>query len=107
MQHGRAMAIEHAFGVARCARGVAKRAGRLLIELRPLKVGALVGHDLFVTEHVRAISLRHVFAGGHDHPALDTRALTSDALDQRPKVWVEEDVAVLGMVDDVNNLLGK
>ena len=98
------MAVEHAFRVARGTRGVAERAGCLLVQLRPLKISALSRHDLFIAEHVRPIGLRHVLAGGHDDPALNTRALASDALDQRPEVGIKKDVAIFSMVDDVDDL---
>ena len=98
------MTIEHAFGVPRGTRGVAERAGCLLVQLGPLKVSALRRHDLFVTEHISAVGLRHVLAGGHDDPALNTRALASDAFDQRPEVGVKENIAIFGMVDDVDDL---
>ena len=67
-------------------------------------MGALRRHDLFVTEHIGAVGLRHVLAGGHDDPALNTRALASDTFDQRPEVGVKENIAIFGMVDDVDDL---
>ena len=39
VQHGRAMAVEHALRIARRAGGVAERAGGVLVEARPDEVG--------------------------------------------------------------------
>ncbi|CAI8398518.1 MAG: Uncharacterised protein [Halieaceae bacterium] len=99
------MAVEHAFRVARGARGVAERAGRLLVEFGPFKISSLRRHDFFVAKHIRAIGVRHVLAGGHDDPALNTCALAGDPLDQGPEVGVKEDVAIFSVIDDVDDLL--
>ena len=104
VEHGGAMAVEHAFGVARSARGVTERAGRLLVQLGPCKFSTLGRHDLLVAKHIGSIGLWHVLTGGHNDPALDTRALASDPLDQGPEVGVKEDVAIFGVIDDVDDL---
>ena len=44
VQHGGTVAVEHALGVTRRARRIAKRTGRLLIQFRPLEDIALPGH---------------------------------------------------------------
>ena len=48
-----------------------------------------------------------MLASRHNHPALDAGALTCQPLDQRPKIGVEEHVAVFSMIDDVDDLLGE
>src|SRR5579885_2833224 len=46
-------------------------------------------------------------AVGHRDPAFDVRAMRLQLLDERDEGEVEEDVAVLGMIDDVDDLLGE
>ena len=48
MQHQRAMAVEHAFWVSRGAGGIAKRRGRVLVELREGVDVLLAGDQIFV-----------------------------------------------------------
>jgi hypothetical protein len=48
-----------------------------------------------------------VLAGGHDDPALNARALCCNPFDQRQEVRVKEDVAIFGVVNDVDDLFWK
>ena len=79
----------------------------MLVELRPFKDITLCCHKIFVAQYVGLIGIRHMLPGRHNHPALNPRALAGDALNQGPKIGVEKHVAILGVVDDVDNLLGK
>ncbi len=101
------MAIKHAFGVARRARGIAQRAGLILIDCRPLVAVGLGGDKRLVAEDIGERCFRHVLSGRHDHPTFDARALIRHLLYQRPKVGVQKDVLIFGVIDNVNNLLGE
>ena len=108
MDHRGAVRIEHALGIARGARRVAERRGRLLVELGPLERAGLVGDQLLVAEQFRDLGRgRHVGAVGHDHDVLHGLELVVDGFDDRHEVQVDEDDLVLGMVGDVGNMLGR
>ena len=108
VDHRRAVRVEHALRIARGARRVAERRGRLLVELGPLERAGLVGDQLLVAEQLRDLGRgRHVGAVGHDHDVLHGLELVADALDDRHEVQVDEDDLVLGMVGDVGHMLGR
>ncbi len=46
-------------------------------------------------------------AVGHRHPALHLRAVRLELGDERRKGEIEEDVFILGVIDDVDDLLGE
>ncbi len=106
MQHGGAVRIQRPLRIAGRARRVAQAGGGVLVEQRPGVLGALRGQQVFVAQH-RHAGGRHVRAVGHRHPALDVRAMRREALDQRHEGQVEEDVLIIGVVDDVGDLVGE
>ena len=107
MQQRRAMAVQHALGIAGGAGCVAQRGRGVLVELGPVEIVVLGGEQLFVAEQVRDRNGRHVRAVGHRDPALDALACRSEPFDERRERQVEEAMAILGMIDDVSELVGK
>ncbi|MCY1523338.1 hypothetical protein D9M68_582330 [compost metagenome] len=101
------MAVEHALGVARGARGVAQRRGGALVELGPGVVLALRADELVVAQQVGHVDARHVRAVGHGDEGAHALELGRELLDQRREAGVEEQHLVFGVVDDVVDLLRK
>ena len=107
MQHGRAVAEEHALRVARGARGVAQRACAPLVEHRPVeRVGMPRDEGLVVGQRARD-RRRHRFGAGHHDRALDRRQLAVQRREHRQQRRVDEQQLVLGVVDDELQLLRK
>jgi hypothetical protein len=100
MQHRRAVAVEHALGFAGGARGVAERAGSLLVELRPVEVVAL-GRDQIVVERDRR--KRGLGAAEQNDPHV-LGQLRPQPLDQRDEAGFEEKQPVGGVIEDVDDL---
>ena len=105
MQHGGAVGVQYPLGVTGSAGGIAESAGIAFVQLRPVEVFAASGDQGFVTEHVGKPCCRHVGLVGQHHPARHPRAFRRQLLRQRQEIRVEENVAVLGVVDDVDQLL--
>ena len=105
VQNGRAMRVDHALGVAGRARGVAQRRGRGLVELGPLVVVGVAVDQVLVAQQLERRGLRHVRLVGHRDPPAHALAMRRDALDQLQEGQVEEYVLVLGVIDDVDDLL--
>ena len=105
VQNGRPVAEEHALRVAGSARGVAQRRRSVLVELRPLEIIGLGCDEILVAGKSRDRRLRPVAAVGHRHPVLHAFARCGELLDQRREGEIEEHDAVLGVVDDVGELL--
>ena len=101
------MTVEHTFRIARGSRGVTQRTGDLLVQIGPLKHIALGAHQVFVAHHIGPITLWHMLARCHNDPALDGRTLVGDTFNQRPKIGVKKHVSILGMINNVDNLLRK
>ena len=107
VQHGGAVRVQHALGVARGARGVAQRGGRALVELGPVEVLALVAHQLVPAVQVGKVQRGHVLARTHADIGGDGLQMRCELFHQRREGHVEEQHPVLGMVGDVFDLLGK
>ena len=109
MQHGRAVVVEGTLGIAGRAGGVAEAAGRGLVEHRPVVLGgvcrdqALVAPDL--DAGLRQAGRRQVGIVGEDEDALEAPELRREALEQRQEHRVGEQIAVLGVIDDVGDLV--
>ena len=88
------MAVQNSFGVARRARGVAERAGRILVEHRPGVVRRTLLDQVFIAQQVvNAGVFRHVGVIGHGDERLDRLAAAGDGLDQRQEGQVENQKA--------------
>ena len=107
VQDRRAMAVEHAFRVAGGPRGVAERAGRILVELWPVIVCGGRRDQFLVAEQVLHRELRHLASVAQRHPAAHQRELRRQHLDQGREDRIEEDKPVLGMMHDVLKLFRK
>ena len=107
VDEGAAVAVEYALRVTRRAGGVAQGRGRPFIEVRPLEIGRIGIDQVLVTQRILQFRRRHVRLVGHEDPALHAGALVGDGLGQRHEGEVDEDVAILRMVDDVDDLLGE
>ncbi len=109
MQHGRAVVVERALGMAGRARGVAEARRRGLIEHRPLVLGGLGRDQPLVAPDLEAgpreAIRRQVGIVGQDEDALERPQLRRQALDQRQEHRVGEQIAVLGVIDDVGDLV--
>ena len=101
------MAIHHPLGIASGARGITKCTGIALVELRPFKGLWLPGHQLLVAVDIIKRGVRHVLAGGHHYPAFDVGTFFGDLLNQGHEIRIDKNVLIVGVVDDVDNLLWK
>ena len=100
-QRGGSVAVEHALGAARGARGVAHPRGLPLVQRRRLERLGLVRDQLLV---VPVALGRRAVVGDHDHVLHgDAVADLLEGLEQRA---VDEERAVGGVVDDVGQLVG-
>ena len=74
---------------------------------RANRIGRSASHQCLVAVHILDRCLGHVLRGSHDDPSLHAGAFRRHFFDERPEVRIQEDVLVLGVIDDVDNLLGK
>jgi len=107
MQHGGTVRIEHTLGMAGGARGVAQRRGGVLVETRPRVAVALRLDEFLVAQQPGQIELGHVRAIGQHHVVLHRFQLRREFLHQRAEAQVEKQHLVLGVIDDVADLLGR
>ena len=105
MQKGRPVTEEHALRIAGRTRCVAKRRGGVFVEFRPVKIVAFGPYEILVAQQSGQCHLRQAIVIGHRHPVLDTFALRCELLDQSAKAEIEEHDLVLGMPDDVGELI--
>ena len=100
------MAEQHALRVARGARRVAEAGGGVLVELGPVEIVGLRGEQLFVAEEIRAASTAGMCARSVSAIQVVTlAAMRRELFDERQEREIEEDQAVLGVVDDVGELV--
>jgi hypothetical protein len=99
------MAIERPFRLSRGARGVAERGGAPLIEFGPLEIPVLGLCQLLVGGECRQSSQRLGIVPGQQNDAAVFGELRCQPLDQRNEGAIDEKKPVLGMVDDVDDLL--
>ena len=108
VQQHRAVGIEHALGLAGRARGVAERAGGILVELGPHESRRHLRQQALVAEQARDLPVgRHVLAVGHQRIGLDGAERGFELLHQGQECEIEEQRRVLGVVGDVGDLLGE
>jgi len=84
-----------------------ERRGRILVELGPVVMLWLTRDQGLITMDVGKGRLGHPILGGHDHDALDLGQLLRQALEQGHEVRIDEQEPVLGMVHDVDQLIGE
>ena len=107
VQQGGTMTVEHALGIARGAGGVAERGGGPLVEDGPVVVSAFAREQGLVAGGAGKGGGRHVRLVRHDDVALDRRQAVGDALREFDEGEVEEQHPILGVVDDVDDLIGE
>ncbi len=108
LQDQRPVRIDDALGVAGRAGGVADRRRTALVERGPGEIPLILGGDqCFVAMDVRQLRFRHVAGVGHDDVADDTGEARRDRLGDRQRQPVDEQPAILGMIDDVDELFGE
>ena len=99
------MRIRDAFRVAGRPRRVAHRGGASFVDLRPREARLLGREQLFVSKDVAGQSTRVAFRrAGHD-VRLDGLEVGCDARKQGNEGIVDDDDLVLGVVDDVRQLV--
>ncbi len=91
-----AMTVHHAFWISRGARGVAHTGRAVLVETRPLvrRAGSRGQHSLILIP----------FAA-YDNELPDTRYAVANFFKDREKRRIDEDDAVVGMRDDVRQVV--
>ena len=105
VQDRRAVAEQHAFRMAGRSRRVAQARGRVLVELGPFEIVALRSKQVLVAREARNGRLRKMRAVGKRNPMLDARARGRELFDQRREREIEEHDLVVGVVDDVDELV--
>ncbi len=110
VQQGGAVAVEHALGPPGGAGGVAERAGGILVEFRPVIVLVCRGDQVVVAEQPHAgrqVEFGHAvrFRHHHDRPHAGGD-LRRDGGEDGVEAGVREHHRVLGVVDDVGDVVG-
>src|SRR5450631_1291279 len=99
--------VQRTFGISRGTRGIAECGSRAFIELRPQKLGALRPNEILVADNsICAAHAGHIFGIAQANPILHPRAMRRDALDQGRQGWIEQQSAIVRVIDDVDQLWG-
>jgi hypothetical protein len=97
-----AVLVLHPFRIARGAAGVAQPERRVLVDLRPVVPGRLAGDEGLVVHRVRQVGVPVLEPGfGRNDDALDAGHAALELLEQRQDVGIDDDHLVLGVIDDV------
>ena len=99
------MGVKDALRVARRAAGVAERGGSAVVDLGVVEPALLGGQQLLVAQDVGG-ERACVAVADHD-VALDALERAGHGREQPDERVIENDDPVLGMVDDVGELLGE
>ena len=99
------MGIQHAFRIARRARGVAQAGGGLLREARPHQFGAVLRQQGFVIHRIRQGRLRHLIVVDHDDKTAYRGELIGHRFQQFGKTGIQQYIAVFCVLNNVLNLL--
>jgi hypothetical protein len=95
------MAIDHALGPAGGAGRVAQPERRLLGDVARRVAIRLAADQLFVADQVGQARTRHV---AENHDVLDLRERRCEVLERGDLIRVDEDRAVVGVLDDVGEI---
>ena len=107
VQHVGAVRIDHAFGIACCARRVAHAGRGIFVKGFPNEVAVDVGDPLLVRHRILQCGRRHMRRAGQHHVFLDRLQLVGDFFEDRHEGEIDHQYAVFGMIDDPDDLLGK
>ena len=105
VQVGRTVRVHDTARVAGRPAGVAHRRGRALVQLGPHERGLLRREQFGVGVHRAVAEHRRVALADHD-VGLDRREVVDDRRERGQQAAVHDDDLVLGVVDDVHQLLG-
>ena len=107
-EHAGPMGVHDALRVAGGARGVADRRRVALVELRPPVVVGFSGEQLLVAEErLERRAARHGGALGHQDEPLHRLEPRRELLGEGQGRRVDEQPGILGVVDDVDDLVGE
>ena len=107
MQYIGAVRIDDALGIAGSAGGVTHAGGVVFVDLLPVVVAVALRQPCLVGDSVLQRRRRHVRVIGHDDVALDLRQLVGELFEERHEGEVRHHDAVLGVIDDPDDLLGE
>src|SRR3984885_9081244 len=102
-----AVRIQHALWIAGGAGGVAHRRRGIFVEGFPFEIAVDFGDPVLIGDRVLQRCLRHMRLVGKHDIALDARELVGDLFQDRHEGDVGHHHAILGVVDDPGDLLGK
>src|SRR3984957_10821303 len=102
-----AVRIQHAFWVAGGAGGVAHRRCGIFVEGLPFEIAIDLTDPVLIGDRVLQRRLRHMRLVGEHDVALDAGQLVGDLFQDRHEGDVGHHHAILRMVDDPGDLLGK
>src|SRR3546814_2269171 len=106
MQHDRAMAVEHALGVAGRSRGVAQEGPQILVERRPVIGLRLRGEYGLIAQRSKAIVCQLV-GGSHHDVAANVGQAGRQSRNDGKLVGIEEEDSTAGMVDGEAEQIGR
>ncbi|MNS59980.1 hypothetical protein D3C72_929550 [compost metagenome] len=104
VQDGTAVTCQHAFGVSRSPRGVAKPAGAVLVQLWPVVVFIGVCNQLFVTEQVGKGAVRYLIPWTQGNVPTHAIQLGLNAFQQRNELRIDEQHIIFSVANDVADL---
>ena len=107
VQHGRAVRIQNALGVAGGTRGVAQARCGVLVQIGPDKLGVAAGDEIVI--ELDAGQLRGgLFVGAfHQNDMFEMLKLVLNACNQRHEGLVDEQHLIFGVVQDIDQLFGE
>ena len=106
VQHSRAVGIKRALGVARGARGIAQARGGVFVKFGPFETVWLLFQQLFVAQRIQGV-FWHMRAVCHDDKAQITGQFAAHSLQNGHKGGIHENQLIFGVIDDVDQLLGR
>ena len=101
------MRVQYSLGIARRARGVAHRSRGIFIEGLPLEISIDLRDPILIGDRVLQRGLRHVRLVREHHIAFDAGQLVRDFFQDRHEGEIGHHHAILRMVDDPGDLVGK
>src|SRR5215467_6608664 len=105
MQHIRAMGVNDALRVPRCARRIAHAGGRVLVERLPGEVIVNFADPFFIRNSILERCLRHMGSVGEHDITLDRRQPRRKLLHERHECEVDQHHAILCVIDDPGDLV--
>ncbi len=104
VQHDRSVRVDHAFGIARRARGVAHARRVVLVEMRPGIIGAGGAQQFFVSVDRFEFAIGRDFVV-HHHVVLDALQMRREFFHGGQQRRIDEHHLIVGVIDDVGELI--